>query len=286
MISPGEGRYLYWLVSKTYAGTGAIIEVGTWLGRSTIHLVTGLRDSGMPGKLHSFDNFLWAGGSDSQKSGINLKRGDSFRAYFDKNIERFRADIEVTEGNFEDYRWDSNRPIDILFLDAPKDAQSLSTCLATFGPALVPGLSMVVSQDYQHPLSYDLPLAFHRLRGKLEMVHAVESGGTVGFRVIAPIVASDVTGGMLDWRTMDRSKIAAAWGSIHEGLEGRVLERLRSACALHLCELGAIDDAVAMLRLVKFDSRLHAGWTNWSQAGVLRKKYAPVFDVYLQEIKI
>ncbi len=285
MISPGEGRYLYWLVSETYARAGTIVEIGTWLGRSTIHLIAGLRDSGMAGKLHSFDNFLWAGSSDSQKSGIHLKRGGNFRAYFEKNISAYRQDIEVIEGNFEDYRWDPAKPIEILFLDAPKDATSLATCLSTFGPALVPGVSMVIAQDYQHPLSYDLPLAFHRLRGKLKLTHAVESGGTVGFEVIAPLRTADTASEMLDWRSLSRSEISAAWTDILEAAEGRVRERLKSACALHLCELGAVDDAVATLRSVEFDSRLHAGWTQWSRAGALRKKYGPVLDVYQREIK-
>jgi len=285
MISPGEGRYLYWLVSDTYAGVGAIVEIGTWLGRSTIHLASGLRDSGVRGKLHSFDNFLWAGGSDSQKSGLDLKRGENFRSFFEKNIAPYRAIIEVTEGNFEEYSWDSDAPIEILFLDAPKDAPSLSTCLGTFGPALVPGVSTVVSQDYQHPLSYDLPLAFHRLRSKLEMVHTVESGGSVGFQVIAPIAPEDVTAATLDWRGLSKQQVMVAWEEVHSSVNGKVLERLKSACALHLCELGSIDEAAAMLRSVEFDSRLHAGWNNWCQAGSLRKKYGAIFDVYQRELK-
>src|SRR6185369_14134011 len=59
MISEAEGRYLYWLTSQTYTGRGTVVEVGTWLGRSTIHLAAGLRDAGHPDALHCFDQFLW-----------------------------------------------------------------------------------------------------------------------------------------------------------------------------------------------------------------------------------
>ena len=38
MISNSDRRYLYWLASQGYTGTGAVVEVGTWLGLSTIHL--------------------------------------------------------------------------------------------------------------------------------------------------------------------------------------------------------------------------------------------------------
>ena len=71
-ISSGESRYLYWLISEGYTGSGAIVELGTWLGKSTIHLAAGLRDSGYKGTLFSYDNFIWGGSIDNKKSGFDL----------------------------------------------------------------------------------------------------------------------------------------------------------------------------------------------------------------------
>jgi len=41
MSSAAEGRYLYWLTSRGYTGCGAVVEIGPWLGRSTVHLAAG-----------------------------------------------------------------------------------------------------------------------------------------------------------------------------------------------------------------------------------------------------
>ncbi len=59
MSSVAEGRYLYWLTSRGYTGCGAVVEIGPWLGRSTVHLAAGLRDSGHHDVLHTFDRFVW-----------------------------------------------------------------------------------------------------------------------------------------------------------------------------------------------------------------------------------
>ena len=285
MISPGEARYLYWLVSQGMAGVGTVVEVGTWLGLSTSHLAIGLRDSGTGEKLHSFDNFEWTGSSDSKKSGIDLKRGDDFQSYFMENIKPFAEWIEVTKGNFEDFVWRKEDPIEVLFLDAPKDAASLGICLKTFGPALIPGTSTLVSQDYQHPLSYDLALAFSMLSSELEMIHSVESGGTVGFAVKGPITVADGRLNDLDWRKHSRADVDSAWERILEPLQGRVLERLKSGRALHLCEIGDVQTARDLLATVTFDDRLHAGWSTWGQARVNRDTYGPILDFYAEEFK-
>ena len=45
MITKAEKRYLYWLIAETYTGSGAIVELGPWLGASTTHLAVGLKAS-------------------------------------------------------------------------------------------------------------------------------------------------------------------------------------------------------------------------------------------------
>src|SRR5262245_37306529 len=59
MVTDAECRYLYWLASTHYRGRGAVVEVGTWLGRSTLHLAAGLRDAGFPEALDCYDQYVW-----------------------------------------------------------------------------------------------------------------------------------------------------------------------------------------------------------------------------------
>ncbi|HIP80624.1 MAG TPA: hypothetical protein EYH07_19455, partial [Kiloniellaceae bacterium] len=46
MTSASECRYLYWLASSQLSGAGQLVEIGSWLGRSTMHLAAGLRRTG------------------------------------------------------------------------------------------------------------------------------------------------------------------------------------------------------------------------------------------------
>ena len=58
LVSEAECRYLYWLTSRGYTGAGAVVEVGTWLGLSTLHLACGLGTAGYSEALHCFDQFV------------------------------------------------------------------------------------------------------------------------------------------------------------------------------------------------------------------------------------
>jgi predicted O-methyltransferase YrrM len=60
MISPEECKYYRWL-GRFFTGAGAVVELGPWLGCSTVHILAGLERS--PGfrdrRLHVFDDFVW-----------------------------------------------------------------------------------------------------------------------------------------------------------------------------------------------------------------------------------
>src|SRR5262245_49516528 len=139
MIREEEGRYLYWLTSRAYAGAGAVVEVGSWLGRSTIHLAAGLRDAGYHDALHCFDQFSWRR-SHGLKAPLPLSKGEDFQPYFERNVRPVCPSVRVTKTAIRDLSWDGG-PVEILFLDAPKTLPDLSSILAVFGPHLMPGLS-------------------------------------------------------------------------------------------------------------------------------------------------
>ncbi len=73
LISEREQRYLYWLTSKAYSGQGAVVELGSFLGSSAMHLGAGLRDAGFATPLRCFDHFEWSGsGGWSKRFGVQL----------------------------------------------------------------------------------------------------------------------------------------------------------------------------------------------------------------------
>src|SRR5262245_33658000 len=179
LVSAAECRYLYWLTSRGYTGAGAVVEVGTWLGLSTLHLAAGLRDAGFSEALHCYDQFVWRG-DHLRKAPLPLRRGDDFQPYFERNIRPIYPGLRVTRSELQHLDW-TGGPIEILFLDAPKHLVDLSFALAALAPFLVPDLSLLVMQDFLHPPAYALPAVVSRLGQYLRPVHVVQDGSTVGF---------------------------------------------------------------------------------------------------------
>ena len=65
MLTDLEKEYLYTFAVNEYAGQGAIVDLGCWLGSSTIALASGLREH--PDRqlrsalVHAYDLFIWDG---------------------------------------------------------------------------------------------------------------------------------------------------------------------------------------------------------------------------------
>ena len=50
-------RECYYRLAKDAAGKGAVVELGAWMGASTAYIAAGIRDSGVPVKVHVYDKF-------------------------------------------------------------------------------------------------------------------------------------------------------------------------------------------------------------------------------------
>lgn len=284
-ISTGEAHYLYWLMTRGYMGVGEVVELGSWLGRSTSVLAAGLRDAGFDRKVISHDAYSWGGEMDNRKSGLNMQLGDDFRPHFLRYTEPLRDWIESRKVSFLELEWPADRPVEILFFDGPKTTQVISSSLTALAPAFIPGCTLLVLQDYQHSLSYELPLAIHNLGDKLTLRHMVQTGGTVSFLINAPIRPADVSFEALDYHHWPPEKIIEVWRTILQPLEGVARNCLKSASVFHLFDNGRVDEALRVLRTIEFNPRLHNGWANWSKTPSIRAKYGPLIDVYLAEIQ-
>lgn len=246
MISAAECRYLYWLTSTQLSGAGHLVEVGSWLGRSTLHLAAGLSRSGHSAELHCFDGFTWAP-SDPGKSDLPLKPGDNFQSYFEANVSPYRELITPHRTRIANIAW-SGAPIDVLFLDAPKKLPEITRCLEVFGPSLIPGKSIIAIQDYQYFPAYALAACLYSLRDRLELIHVVVDGSTVAFRVTAPLdLAREKPA---DWAVnrWSPSQVEENWNAILAGLPESARDRLEPAKALHLYDRGAKAAAVAAMQ--------------------------------------
>ncbi len=284
-IHPAEARFLYWLVSKAYRGKGSIVEIGTWLGKSTVHLAAGIRDSGIKGCIHSFDRFIWGGAGDNKKAGFELPNGSDFMPVFLEYIEPLKDYVKVEKADFNEMSWKQSDNVEILFLDAPKSGYHLSICLDKFKDFLLPEMSLLVMQDYQHPFSYELPLIVDGLRNKLELCHAVQSGGTASFELKEKLTANDLAAAYDNMAKLTLDDTRKAWQRILTPLEDRVRNRVTLASVFHLSTLGAKEESTKIFKTITFDKRLYGGFENWSKIEKFRKLHSHLFDIFESEIR-
>lgn len=243
MISASESRYLYWL-SSGLSGSGCVVEVGSWLGRSSLHIAAGLQPRGT--QLHCFDGFIWAP-SDGGKSALPLRPGDDFKAYFLENVSGFAAQITAHKTKIAQIEWEGE-PIEFLFLDAPKKQPEFAHCLKVFGPALKAGQSSIAIQDYLYFPAYAIALCMEALGDRVELAQVVLDGSTVGFRVMKSLDLDAEAPLCRDLRQWPRERINATWDRILAPLPAKARERLEPGRALHLYDAGAKAAAVAAMR--------------------------------------
>jgi predicted O-methyltransferase YrrM len=111
-LSKKEGRLLYKL-AKNCTGRGAIVEIGSWKGKSTIWLAHGVKSKNNNTKVYAIDPHT---GSSEHK--VAQKRVWTFLE-FKENIKRANVDdvvvplVKTSEAAANDF----SEPVELIFID-------------------------------------------------------------------------------------------------------------------------------------------------------------------------
>jgi hypothetical protein len=190
MISADESLYLHWLARSVYTGQGEIVDGGPLLGGSTAAMAEGLRLNDRvaekTGRIHSYDLFEYSAWVKSVfRRGPEPVIGESLLPRFQANIKVWAPSVRVYPGDILHYSW-SGGPIEILFIDVAKTFDIQSHLLKQFFPHLIPGVSVVVQQDYFFSSCYWIHLVMESLSKYFEPVH-MTSGPTLGFAMVEAV---------------------------------------------------------------------------------------------------
>ena len=247
MLSKLERRLLYSL-ARDYAGEGAIVDAGSFLGGSTAALLAGVRDrperwSGPPVAsydLFQVDEYMVPKFFADDRS---AQPGDSFRARFDAHVARF-GDVPhvVHEGDITKLGW-SGGPIDVLFLDILKSWEINDAVLRDFFPSLVPGRSVIVHQDYGWGDTPWIPVTVELMRESLVLLDWMEWGTHVFF--VAEELPAELLGHGVAGLDLDR-KVQLLEDAAGRA-EGWVLGMLEISRALLIADRDGPDAALAEL---------------------------------------
>jgi hypothetical protein len=197
MISNEEAQY-YEYIGELYKGRGEVIELGPWLGKSTRHIIRGLRKNPhfVDRQLHVFDDFIWRSGWMDRHTPQHLRPPNhaDFRPIFELFVQDILPDLTVKRARIADYdgnehltriKWDG-RPIEMMYIDCGRTTQVNEGWFEIFSPSFIPDVTLLILQDWrthrERPRSpYNQTLSFTNAHPEIELIHEVLDGGIATF---------------------------------------------------------------------------------------------------------
>lgn len=280
MISPQECRYLYHLASELYTGRGKIVEVGTWLGKSTSHIVAGVQHKHPNQKLHCYDNYIWIDFYNSHHSKTVsgtpfLNPGEDFLPLFKQYQLQYLDWLEVVKCDMGDIKW-TGGPIEVLILDAPKRFEELHRCLKIFLPHLMDN-SIIVFQDFFHSPSYSIPFTLGVLKPHITLDTVVINSSMAVFKR-----TSSFSSLMLDFaihnfkeKPHDQEMV---WAKIFSGMPEVLMGVLAVSKAMMHEDLGMLDEIYSTFAMIRLSTFAKKRAKFLSSVVSYKRKYPYVFQ--------
>ncbi len=187
MLVEQECDWFRTYAADIYSGAGAIVDLGCFVGSTTISLAQGLRSNraAKTAKIRAFDNFLWEDWMQRWWEAKGLAppelEADSFLPEFLKRTSPWKDQIIVHPEDLAVSRWE-NGPIEFLLVDVMKSSAVAESITRNFFSSLIPGKSYIAHQDFAHWLTSWIHLLQFRLRDSFAVAADIPKSGTVVFR--------------------------------------------------------------------------------------------------------
>ncbi len=250
MTTGEEQEYLLQYARDEYTGSGAIVDLGSWLGSTTIPLARGLKEAGAPQRIvHSYDTFVWHPWMDRYAGDLagRFRQGDSFLPEFQRRLGPLAARVRVHPGDLTVTKW-ADGPIEFLLVDAMKNWPLCSAISREFLAAVIPGAGQVMHQDFKFWGCPWIHLTTYRMRESLEIEQDLSSSAGTVFRLVRPLDLA-MFGQDLSARSFTRAEIDAAYAYWMERMDGPLVWQLECARILVLSEIG--DEAAVLAGIEK-----------------------------------
>lgn len=190
MVSSDEMAFFTESAARYVGREGAIVDLGCWLGSTSIALAQGILSHGSKTdngneKVFGLDMFLWEEWMPAHIPYCVYEPGDSFLPEARRVVrEHGGGRVELIQADLGLYQW-SGGPIKILLVDAMKNEDLAIQIPRTFFPSLTPG-SLLIHQDFKHYYTSWIHVLQYRLRQYFRFYRSVR-WGTVAFEVVASV---------------------------------------------------------------------------------------------------
>jgi len=190
--SAEERAFCHWYARCAYQGPGAVVDLGSWLGSTTVPLALGMaqRPRGAPSvRIRAYDRFVWEPWMNDFVAGGHFhddyQPGDDFRPALERALGPHGRLVDIHTADLRTERWDRG-PIEMVVVDAMKSWDLARNILAEFLTAVVPG-GVIFHQDFAHYHTPWIHLIGYRLRDQLELYYDVPNSGGAAFRVVSSL---------------------------------------------------------------------------------------------------
>ena len=139
-----EERNYYYKISRELKGKGQIVDLGCWMGSTTIPMLKGLSENQNALKngvrVHAFDTFIWDEYMERDfprlSNKLSLKLGDDFAEQFNLLTKEYTSILSVHKGDLNNYSWQSD-DIELLLIDAMKSENLTISIAKSFFPSVL-----------------------------------------------------------------------------------------------------------------------------------------------------
>jgi hypothetical protein len=243
-----DERALLYALGRDLAPGARIVDAGCFLGGSTAALALGASERvGQPARvIHSYDLFLVDHSAATHYPELigDRRLGDDLRPVFEEVVGPDLLEyVETHPGDLLAQRWGGD-PVDVLFVDVAKTWELNDHVAHEFFPALVPGRSIVVQQDYVHEWLPWIHITMQLLDRFFERIAVLEGSPSVVFGCTRAIKPRDLPGRLRDLSDDRLEELFERAVRAYAGEDRSILECAR---AVLLSELQGRDPAVAHL---------------------------------------
>ncbi len=157
MITKEEKLMLAWLAENYVEGAGQVVDLGSFLGGSSVFLAHGLNQNKKVNKIstkvHCYDVFFIPPRDVHvidyffSKNNLVFPSDGNILPFFEKATKPYQNFIVTNKGRIEEFEANFG-DIELLFVDLMKSPVSYNHVVKEFFTALIPGKSLVILQDY------------------------------------------------------------------------------------------------------------------------------------------
>lgn len=251
MLSSYELAMLFALAKDYWTGQGEIVDLGCLYGLTTRCFAEGAKLNGRVAdaqkikRIYAYDLFLAQDYEWWTQASPTIHAGSWFPEFLDLN----KADLDLIvpcPGDLLAMNWGA-KPIEILMVDAAKTWALNQFVVTRMFPALIPGQSVVVQQDYFNFAEYWIAITMEYFADYFEPLDAIY-GASATFRTLREIPPEAAS---FDLASLPASEKVRLMDQAIGKARDSSAEVLKTAKATLLIDLGELDAARETLATVR-----------------------------------